>query len=409
MLSKKWKLYLNPKSLIFSPKKPLLNLVKLCHNQDFKAMYPYFSVSILFLIQAIATRNLCIGLTAIFLMIFSLKYNFFAKLEIFSKKIKNMNMADVLVFVFNLCFFFCSFDEFEELSNPDVDVDCFKYFEIVAVEFFFLINMHNLYFNFFSSLFFVMAFVVIFCENFEIYHWVIIFLSHSFYIFHLNTTKKKEPYFVSTMSRETAEERIESSFVLNLSKLIEKTDTLLIVDSTRKPIYFSEDGSLKSIQEIYKFFSEFQFTLISAFKEEEEEIHLGIVKNVFQRLKEEEEYTFLPEYKNLSLEKLFNQIILEKQVENNVFYIQYTVFDKEQDGKNIVIGVLTRNRLILKFKQDFIFKDWLKLSHQMKNQQKAISFVAHEFRTPLNCIVNMLQCLEYYIYPDLSNEYVFFS
>lgn len=411
MHSQIWKFYLNPQFRFISSKKVFVSLARLCHHQDFKSMYPYFAVSILFLIRAIATTDLYVGIIAILMLLFSFKFSFFAKLEILSKKLKNLNVGDFMAFIFNLCFLFWNLGEFDRLSHNCSDEDFFRYFEILAMEFFFLINMNNFYLKFFSSLFFMIVLVIVFKDNFAIYHWILIFLSDFWYIFHLINLTKKESHYVKTTSRETMEEKLESSLVLNMGKLMERMDKILIVDSTRKPIYFSEDCSLRSIQEIYNFFTQFQFNIISSFKEgEEDEIHLAIEKNVFQKLKEEEvEDTSRSENKNLSLEKLLDQIFLEKRLNNNIFYIQYIVLDEEQKNKNVVLGVLTQNKLILKFKQDFIFKDWLKLSHQLKNQQKAISFVAHEFRTPLNCIVNMLQCLEYYIDPDLSNEYVNFS
>lgn len=50
--------------------------------------------------------------------------------------------------------------------------------------------------------------------------------------------------------------------------------------------------------------------------------------------------------------------------------------------------------------------EWLKYKLQTENQTKTISFVSHEFRTPLNCIVGMLQNLEQSIEPFLVNSCV---
>ena len=133
-----------------------------------------------------------------------------------------------------------------------------------------------------------------------------------------------------------------------------------------------------------------------------------ILNEIFMKLNENLENEEKASY---YLSELILQIQNEKSTE--AIYSVWGSF-AGNENKDLFL-LLKKNRLItIKLKTDFVFKSWKSLRVNFENQTKAISFVAHEFRTPLNCIVNMLQLLENlvddeinvknYIYPAIASS-----
>lgn len=78
----------------------------------------------------------------------------------------------------------------------------------------------------------------------------------------------------------------------------------------------------------------------------------------------------------------------------------------EEGEREVLYFTKMGENVILKIKKDLFFLD-CKKSHQIiKNNSKAIAFVAHEFRTPLNCIVSMLQTMDQVVDMNITMDYI---
>lgn len=94
-----------------------------------------------------------------------------------------------------------------------------------------------------------------------------------------------------------------------------------------------------------------------------------------------------------------------KNAKNN-FFIGEGHFFSETENNLIFLYKTKDEKMILKVSRDILYDELSKIRQTNGNYSKAISFVAHEFRTPLNCIVSMLQTLDQQIDPKLSNNFI---
>lgn len=93
----------------------------------------------------------------------------------------------------------------------------------------------------------------------------------------------------------------------------------------------------------------------------------------------------------LNLTDIFNDFFLLKNEDKKIFIVKAKFFEMQEE---IVLVYKINDLLVIKIKKDLYLREYLKSQIKLENYSKTISFVAHEFRTPLNCIVNMLQSIE---------------
>ncbi len=79
---------------------------------------------------------------------------------------------------------------------------------------------------------------------------------------------------------------------------------------------------------------------------------------------------------------------------------------KSENKNELLIIINEQDLLTIKIKRDYCYKELIKYKLLLENYQKVISFLAHEFRTPLNCIINMIQALEEYVSLDLITNFI---
>lgn len=89
----------------------------------------------------------------------------------------------------------------------------------------------------------------------------------------------------------------------------------------------------------------------------------------------------------------------------NIFFVGDVSFFDELVHDLITIYKLS-TILIIKIKKDECYNQLFKAIRTNNCYSKAISFVAHEFRTPLNCITSMLQSLDQQVDPHLSKTLI---
>lgn len=95
----------------------------------------------------------------------------------------------------------------------------------------------------------------------------------------------------------------------------------------------------------------------------------------------------------------------DKSDNNNLFFVGTArFFDKKL--YDLILIMKTNNKFTIKIKKDICFNELLQARQLNKGYSKAISFVAHEFRTPLNCIISMMQSLDQQIDPQLSDNFI---
>lgn len=266
-----------------------------------------------------------------------------------------------------------------------------------------------------SSLIFSLTFILMMTPKIK----AIILISLANFIFFLflygqnfSQVRRRMPY---TKSLSLKNPSMELTAELISMILWDSNDCILVLDvDNQKVVYscnaFSEilKTELQSFKELMNssFFNNNSFFLLSEIKGTFSEN--VILNEIFMKLNE-----------NLDKEEkasyYLSELILQIQNEKSAEAI-YSVWGSFAGNENKdLFLLLKKNRLItIKLKTDFIFKAWNTLRINFENQTKAISFLAHEFRTPLNCIVNMLQLLENliddevhvktYIYPAIASS-----
>lgn len=151
----------------------------------------------------------------------------------------------------------------------------------------------------------------------------------------------------------------------------------------------------------------------------------GINEDLISRLQDLniyvlDEYCHIPsevEFKNCLIQnkkpevsinlKNFIQKINERNAKAlNIFFIAEGSFFSEAENDIIIIYKMIDDKLMIKIRKDILYDQLSKIRQTNNNYSRAISFVAHEFRTPLNCIVSMLQTLDQQIDPKLSSNFI---
>lgn len=110
--------------------------------------------------------------------------------------------------------------------------------------------------------------------------------------------------------------------------------------------------------------------------------------------------------KSINLQNLIEKINERKEKTLNIFFIAEGRFFSETEHDIIIAYKMKDDKLILKIRKDILYDQLSKIRQTNSNYSRAISFVAHEFRTPLNCIVSMLQTLDQQIDPKLSSSFI---
>ena len=81
----------------------------------------------------------------------------------------------------------------------------------------------------------------------------------------------------------------------------------------------------------------------------------------------------------------------------------YLVLATDNEGKEYFMHLyLDNEHVLLKIIQNCIFQEWLEFRCEKTLFANYLNYVEHEFRTPLNCIINILQILEDYIEPEMA-------
>ena len=106
--------------------------------------------------------------------------------------------------------------------------------------------------------------------------------------------------------------------------------------------------------------------------------------------------------KKYNLEEILNFNLKKKNKKLAVFFLMGKVLKENND---FVIVTLSHNLISLTIKRDPCFQEHRRSQIRMENHSKIVSFVSHEFRTPLNCVINMLEHISADNSPHLQ-EYI---
>ena len=109
---------------------------------------------------------------------------------------------------------------------------------------------------------------------------------------------------------------------------------------------------------------------------------------------------------SIKLQDFIEKINLKNAKTSNSFFIAEGRFFSQTENNLILIYKMKEDKFIIKVRRDILYDEISRLLQTNSNYSRAISFVAHEFRTPLNCIVSMLQTLDQQIDPKLSNNFI---
>lgn len=105
---------------------------------------------------------------------------------------------------------------------------------------------------------------------------------------------------------------------------------------------------------------------------------------------------------SLSFKSIFNKIFDSN--DSDLFLVfEANIFEEKKD---LILILKKKDFAIFKIKRDFLYEQFIKSNIMIENHTMAISFVAHEFRTPLNCIISMLQNLDQSVDNILTNTYI---
>lgn len=100
----------------------------------------------------------------------------------------------------------------------------------------------------------------------------------------------------------------------------------------------------------------------------------------------------------------FLKEILMKKNECHFWLAEGSILNEERVETLMLLN--DGHKILIKIKLDYFYKENKKLRSMNGNYSKAIYFVAHEFRTPLNCILSMLQSLNQNVNETLNDIFI---
>ena len=235
----------------------------------------------------------------------------------------------------------------------------------------------------------------------ETYDFFLIVLAVFLFGAYFNNRLKKEKQLItkSEAAKLLADPSKTSNFLNSL--LTDSSDLIFMISDSMKLEYsnaalndflISQNIKLNSIMKILQ-------TLTFILKKEfSEKVNVSeIYKEVFDKLSESQIFD-----NKISFKNLFNKIFAI-DCNQSFFIVETKIFDDQND----VIFIIRENQYaFFKIKRDYLYEQLIKSNITSDNYTRAISFVAHEFRTPLNCIVSMLQNLDQSIDNSLVNSYI---
>ena len=235
----------------------------------------------------------------------------------------------------------------------------------------------------------------------ETYDFFLIVLAVFLFGAYFNNRLKKEKQLISKSdaAKLLADPSKTSNFMNSL--LIDSSDLIFMMSDSMKIEYsnaalndFLISQNLK-LNNIIKMLQTLTFMLKKEFSEKVDVSE--IYKEVFNKLSDSQIFD-----NKISFKDLFNKIFAI-DINKTFLLVETKMFDEQND----VIFIIRENQYaFFKIKRDYLYEELIKSNITSDNYTHAISFVAHEFRTPLNCIVSMLQNLGQSIENGLVNSYI---
>lgn len=215
-----------------------------------------------------------------------------------------------------------------------------------------------------------------------------------------NRLKKEKELIVKSEAVKLLADPYKTSNFLN-SLLMDSSDLIFMMSDSLK-VEFSNTAlndflisqNLK-LNNIVKILQNLTFILKKEFSDKVEVSE--IYKEVFNKLSSSQILD-----NKISFKDLFNRIF-SFDINKTFLIVETKIFDENND----LIFIIRENQYaFFKIKRDYLYGELIKSNITSDNYTHAISFVAHEFRTPLNCIVSMLQNLDQSIDNNTVNSYI---
>ena len=109
----------------------------------------------------------------------------------------------------------------------------------------------------------------------------------------------------------------------------------------------------------------------------------------------------------MSQESVFESFVTEilmRKKECSFWLVEGRILNEERMEKFMIMK--DKEKILVKIKLDYFYKENIKLTSMNVNYSKAIYYVAHEFKTPLNCIISMLQSLNQNVNENLNEFFI---
>lgn len=274
-------------------------------------------------------------------------------------------------------------------NDINKDNNYFEGLKVSLYEIIYLFRFQNHAIKFFSLIYFtwIVTFMRDFIKISDFAIIIIVIIYFFFFILNINhgnmlnllKKSKKKKHFLKTTIKDT--------FCLEI--LFQNIhDIIFLFDQKRHLIYKTKnfiddsDDLLDSI---------FYHSSLSLFKVASNEDDLIANYHEFILNKDkycEEACTETITSKKYNVNEIMNFNLKKKKKDFEVFFLIGRVLKENND---FVIVTLSHNLISISIKRDPCFQEHRKSQIRMENHSKIVSFVSHEFRTPLNCIINMLE------------------
>lgn len=193
---------------------------------------------------------------------------------------------------------------------------------------------------------------------------------------------------------------------------IDSNDLTIVMNKDSIILYTSNNFSSylaklkpKYIGQPMKIFSKGKYKLLKSLKSvKAEDIYFNIYSNLNLYNENFHPNKTVDDLGWITFESLIEKV-LATSTGQPTFWATIASLKTEQKNELMII-IYDQDLVTIKIKRDFCYKEMIKYKLQLENYQKVISFLAHEFRTPLNCIINMIQALEEYVSVELVNNYI---
>ena len=377
-------------------------------NFDFRLI----SLSVLILLGGLDDNRFIFSLIiSILIFLGGISYKFKRKLSIF-KRIKNQaKLWELISLIFNLIFLIFSF--YFEMKWVISDGKKERIFKYAAIEFFYLVVYKVPSYTSLS----LIVFSLFISFNLDIEERMASFLvmMNILHIwFRFKGKRKKKVKEIQTHTNANSQSiiapphccvAIANSTTLNQLDLNfpDTSDFILVIDRSKEVIQcnFQLKKALKqaNIDTNYFtiYFEEWKFKIMEKLEEFPilEELYEKML-NLFQKKdRTSSDHT-------LALNDLLEDLFSNKSGEH--FYL---VLARNKEGKEHFMHLyLDNEHVLLKIKQNCIFQEWLKFRSETTLFANYLTYMEHEFRTPLNCIINILQILEDFIEPEMASTII---